>query len=70
MAHAGIADAYHPKVVRASSGVLLALPIFAAKDVSGLVRQGCQIFAAEVTGGDRSDQRDSSGATETCACCR
>ena len=44
------ADAYHPKVVRASSGVLLALPIFAAKDVSGLVRQGCQIFAAEVTG--------------------
>ena len=44
------ADAYHPKVVRASSGVLLALPIFAAEDVSGLVRQGCQIFAAEVTG--------------------
>jgi TrmH family RNA methyltransferase len=44
------ADAYHPKVVRASSGVLLALPIFAAKDVSGLIRQGCQIFAAEVTG--------------------
>jgi RNA methyltransferase, TrmH family len=44
------ADAYHPKVVRASSGVLLALPIFAAKDVSELIRQGCQIFAAEVTG--------------------
>ena len=44
------ADVYHPKVVRATSGVLLALPIFAAKDVSGLIRQGCQIFAAEVTG--------------------
>ena len=29
---------------------LLALPIFAAKDVSGLIRQGCQIFAAEVAG--------------------
>jgi TrmH family RNA methyltransferase len=44
------ADVYHPKVVRATSGVLLALPIFAAKDVSGLIRQGCQIFAAEATG--------------------
>jgi len=44
------ADVYHPKVVRATSGVLLALPIFASKDVSGLIRQGCQIFAAEVTG--------------------
>jgi TrmH family RNA methyltransferase len=45
------ADVYHPKVVRATSGVLLALPIFASKDVSGLIRQGCRIFAAEVTGG-------------------
>jgi TrmH family RNA methyltransferase len=44
------ADLYHPKVVRATSGVLLALPIFTAGDVSGLIRQGCQIFAAEVTG--------------------
>jgi RNA methyltransferase, TrmH family len=44
------ADVYHPKVVRATSGMLLALPIFAAKDVSGLIRQGCQIFAAEATG--------------------
>jgi TrmH family RNA methyltransferase len=44
------ADVYHPKVVRATSGVLLALPIFVAKDVSGLIRQGCQVFAAEVTG--------------------
>jgi TrmH family RNA methyltransferase len=30
--------------------MLLALPIFAAKDMTGLIRQGCQIFAAEVTG--------------------
>ena len=44
------ADVYHPKVVRATSGVLLALPIFIVKDVSGLIRQGCQIFAAEVPG--------------------
>lgn len=45
------ADVYHPKVVRATSGVLLALPIFASKDLSGLIRQGCRIFAAEATGG-------------------
>ena len=44
------ADIYHPKVVRATSGVLLALPIFAARDVSGLIRQGCQIYAAETAG--------------------
>ena len=44
------ADVYHPKVVRATSGMLLALPIFVSKDVSGLIRQGCQIFAAEVAG--------------------
>ncbi|TKB95126.1 MAG: RNA methyltransferase [Nitrospira sp.] len=44
------ADVFHPKVVRATSGVLLVLPIFAAKDVSGLIRQGCQIFAAETAG--------------------
>jgi TrmH family RNA methyltransferase len=44
------ADVYHPKVVRATSGVLLALPIFSARDVSGLIRRGCQVFAAEVTG--------------------
>jgi TrmH family RNA methyltransferase len=44
------ADIYHPKVVRATSGVLLGLPIFTSKDVCGLIRQGCRIFAAEVTG--------------------
>jgi TrmH family RNA methyltransferase len=44
------ADIYNPKVVRATCGVLLAMPIFASKDVSGLIRQGCRIFAAEVKG--------------------
>lgn len=44
-------DVYHPKVVRATSGVLLALPIFTAPDVTGLLQQGCQVFAAEATGG-------------------
>ncbi len=45
------ADVYHPKVVRAASGVLLTLPIFVSKDLSGLIRQGCRIYAAEVAGG-------------------
>lgn len=44
------ADVYHPKVVRATSGVLHALPIFFTKDVSGLIRRGCRIFTAEVAG--------------------
>ena len=44
------ADIYQPKVVRATSGVMFALPIFTSNDVSGLIRQGCRIFAAEVTG--------------------
>ena len=44
------ADVYHPKVVRATSGMLLALPTFVSRDLSGLIREGCQIFAAEVTG--------------------
>ena len=44
------ADVYHPKVVRAASGMLLALPIFVAKDMTWLIRQGCRIFAAEVSG--------------------
>lgn len=44
------ADVYHPKVVRATSGVLHRLPIFFTKDVSVLVRQGCRIFTAEVAG--------------------
>jgi TrmH family RNA methyltransferase len=42
------ADVYHPKVVRATSGAVLALPIFIAKDAAGLIQQGCRIFTAEV----------------------
>ena len=44
------ADVYQPKVIRATSGVLLSLPIFTADDVSELIRRGCRIFAAEVAG--------------------
>lgn len=41
------ADVYNPKVVRATSGALLSLPIFIAADVTGFVRKDCAIFAAE-----------------------
>lgn len=44
------ADVYQPKVVRATSGVVLSLPIFIAGDVSGLIGHGCRIYAAEVAG--------------------
>jgi TrmH family RNA methyltransferase len=43
-------DIYHPKVVRATSGTVLAIPNFIARDVSGMIRHGCRIFAAEATG--------------------
>jgi TrmH family RNA methyltransferase len=44
------ADRFNPKVVRATSGSLLSLPIFSADDISELVRRGCSVFAAEVNG--------------------
>jgi RNA methyltransferase, TrmH family len=44
------ADVYNPKVVRATSGALLSLPIFIVGDVTGFVRKGCAIFAAEAGG--------------------
>lgn len=43
------ADVYHPKAVRATSSSLLSLPIFTARNVSELIRQGCQVFSAEAT---------------------
>lgn len=42
------ADVYNPKVVRATSGALLSLPIFEATDVAGLIQRGCRVYAAEV----------------------
>jgi TrmH family RNA methyltransferase len=40
------ADVYHPKVVRATTGVLLALPIFTSKDAGSLQQkwQGAGLF--------------------------
>ena len=40
------ADIYNPKVVRASAGAVLSLPIFAAKDVVRLTSLGIIVFAA------------------------
>jgi TrmH family RNA methyltransferase len=44
------ADIYNPKVVRASAGAVLSLPIFVAGDVIRLTRMGISVFAAEVRG--------------------
>ena len=44
------ADVYNPKVVRATSGALLSLPIFEANDVSRFIRHECRIYAADVPG--------------------
>lgn len=44
------ADVYNPKVVRATSGALLSLPIFVARDVAKFSQKACTIFAAEVAG--------------------
>lgn len=44
------ADRFHPKVVRATSGGLLCLPVFVTESASPLVSRGCCLFAAEVSG--------------------
>jgi len=44
------ADVYNPKVVRATSGSLLSLPIFLVRDATGFARKECAIFAAEAGG--------------------
>lgn len=45
------ADIYHPKVVRASAGAVLSLPIFISQDVATWIRKGIALFAAEAGGG-------------------
>jgi len=44
------ADIYNPKVVRATSGALLSLPIFHVRDASIFRRNGWAIFAAQADG--------------------
>ena len=45
------ADIYNPKVVRASAGAVLSLPIFVTENVVRLTQMGIMVFAAEVTEG-------------------
>jgi TrmH family RNA methyltransferase len=52
------ADIYHPKVVRASAGAVLSLPIFIVDDVATLVRQGIALFAAEAATDRQTIQMD------------
>ena len=44
------ADVYNPKVVRASSGALLCLPIFEARDTDRFAQENCTIYAAVPSG--------------------
>jgi TrmH family RNA methyltransferase len=44
------ADVYNPKVVRATTGALLSLPIFITRDTVRFTQRGCAIFAAEAGG--------------------
>jgi RNA methyltransferase, TrmH family len=41
------ADVFNPKVVRASSGAVLHLPIFITRDTSRFVQEGCALLAAQ-----------------------
>jgi TrmH family RNA methyltransferase len=45
------ADIYNPKVVRASAGAVLSMPIFVVDGVAGLTAKGIALFAAEPGGG-------------------
>jgi len=47
------ADIFNPKVVRATSGALLSLPVFHVNDVVDLVKTGCLIYAADANGPNR-----------------
>ena len=44
------ADLYNPKVVRASAGAMLSLPIFVTPNVSELTKRGIELFATVVGG--------------------
>ena len=44
------ADVFNPKVVRATAGGVLKLPVFSIKEVAELVGQGCALFASVPSG--------------------
>ncbi|MFM8540215.1 MAG: TrmH family RNA methyltransferase [Nitrospira sp.] len=44
------ADPFNPKIVRATAGTLLKLPIFTAHDASAFATHGCAMLAADASG--------------------
>ncbi len=44
------ADVFNPKIVRATAGTLLKLPVFVVKDASVLARSQCVLLAADSSG--------------------
>ena len=45
-------DCFHPKVVRATAGAILALPVFQSVSLTSLSTVGCSIYAAVVSSPD------------------
>ncbi len=41
------ADVFNPKVVRATAGAVMVLPVFKTGDVSRLIERGCSLLAAD-----------------------
>ena len=53
------ADVYSPKVVRATAGTLLTLPVFAVtEEEASFARHGCALIAAEPPGSDSTPIRE------------
>ncbi len=52
------ADHFSPKVVRATAGTLIGLPIFRTADLRTVVSSECAIYSAVLSAGDRVSIRD------------
>lgn len=53
----GSVDCFHPKVVRGTAGVILALPVFQGAAFSALPTSGCVLYAAVVSSPEACDLR-------------
>jgi RNA methyltransferase, TrmH family len=47
------ADHFSPKVVRATAGAILSLPVFHTRDIRSFVSYGCEIYSAVLASSDR-----------------
>jgi TrmH family RNA methyltransferase len=47
------ADQFTPKVVRATAGTILSLPVFPARDFQAFSSYGCEIYSAVLDSADR-----------------